>query len=49
MVVTFAPICGMHLGFELYDQEIEDIKVSYLLIDLFILRIQLSSAKEIEQ
>ena len=48
MVVSFAPICGMHIGFELYDQEVEDIKVSYLLVDLFILRIQFATAKELD-
>lgn len=48
MVITYAPIMGMHVGFELYDQQVEDIHVSYLLVDLFILRIQFAWAKVVD-
>lgn len=40
MITTFNPICGCQLGFELYEQEVNGQDISYLLIDLFILRIQ---------
>ena len=40
MSITFNPIMGIHLGFELYDAEREGNEIGYLLVDLFILRIQ---------
>ena len=40
MITTMTPICGCQIGFELYDQEVNDQEIGYLLIDLFILRIQ---------
>tara|TARA_R110001606_G_scaffold379657_1_gene539805 strand:+ start:302 stop:448 length:147 start_codon:yes stop_codon:yes gene_type:complete len=38
--VNVLPIMGVHVGFELYEQGLEDTIISYLLIDIFVLRIQ---------
>ena len=40
MSITVNPIMGIHLGFEFYEQEIEDNDIGYLLIDIFVIRIQ---------
>lgn len=40
MITTIAPICGIQLGIEFYDQEVNGEDVGYLLVDLFIIRIQ---------
>jgi hypothetical protein len=40
MNISLHPICGFHIGFELTDGSIEEVDISYLLIDLGILRIQ---------
>lgn len=40
MITTFSAICGCQLGFEFYEQEVDGNDIGYLLIDLFILRIQ---------
>jgi|TARA_R110000751_G_scaffold192143_4_gene297736 hypothetical protein len=40
MRITLQPIMGIHLGFELYDGEAEGNEISYLLVDIFIIRIQ---------
>jgi len=42
MKVTYNIICGVHFGFELTEAIIESKVISYLLIDIFILRIQLA-------
>jgi|TARA_R110002167_G_scaffold268232_1_gene474753 hypothetical protein len=42
MRITVQPIMGIHLGFELYDSEIEGNEIGYLLIDLLIARIQIA-------
>jgi hypothetical protein len=40
MRLTIYPILGVHLGFEFTDGVINDQPISYLLIDLFIIRCQ---------
>ena len=45
MRITLQPIMGIHLGFELYDYHVEDLEVVYLLIDIFVVRIQIAWAK----
>jgi hypothetical protein len=40
MSITYSPIMGIHLGFELYDGEIGGNEIGYLLIDIFVIRIQ---------
>tara|TARA_R110001606_G_scaffold306224_1_gene453408 strand:- start:251 stop:388 length:138 start_codon:yes stop_codon:yes gene_type:complete len=45
MRITLQPIMGIHLGFELYESHIENIEINYLLIDIFIVRIQVAWAK----
>jgi len=40
MRITCQPIMGMHVGFELFENTIEGNEIGYLLVDLFILRIQ---------
>ena len=40
MNITMNPILGIQLGFELYDGEAEGNEISYLLVDIFIIRIQ---------
>ena len=42
MRITIQPIMGVHLGFELYDSERDGNQIGYLLIDLFIARIQIA-------
>jgi hypothetical protein len=47
MNVTFQPIIGCQVGIEFYEQLVtlptdEDVKVGYVLIDLFFLRIQIA-------
>jgi hypothetical protein len=41
-MISFSPIMGVHLGFEIYEQEVEDFKIGYLLIDFLILRMQIA-------
>jgi hypothetical protein len=40
MNITYNPIMGIHLGFELYDGEVEGHEIGYLLVDIFVIRIQ---------
>ena len=40
MAITFHPICGMQVGIEFTDSTVNEYEVSYILIDLLILRIQ---------
>lgn len=42
MITTIQPICGVQVGVEFYDQEIEGMEIGYFLIDIFIIRIQLA-------
>jgi len=42
MRIRLFPIMGVHIGFELYDSEIEGNEVGYLLIDIFIVRVQIA-------
>jgi len=37
---SYYPILGVHVGFEFTDAIVDDVPVSYLLIDLFVIRIQ---------
>jgi len=37
---SYYPILGIHVGFEFTDSVVDDVPISYLLIDLFIVRIQ---------
>jgi hypothetical protein len=46
MLATLQPICGVQLGIELTEAEVEDKVISYILIDLLILRIQIAWFKE---
>ena len=40
MSVSLSPICGVQVGIELTEGVINEKKIGYLLIDLFILRVQ---------
>jgi hypothetical protein len=40
MSITLSPICGVQFGIELTEGVINEKKIGYLLIDLFILRVQ---------
>jgi len=40
MSITLSPICGFLVGFELTDGEINEKRIGYFLIDIFIVRIQ---------
>jgi hypothetical protein len=40
MITTVSTICGMQVGIEHFYQKVEDVTVGYLLIDIFIIRIQ---------
>jgi hypothetical protein len=42
MIVTYHYILGCQLGFEFTDNEVDGMPISYLLIDLFCIRIQLA-------
>jgi hypothetical protein len=42
MTITFSPIMGMQVGFELTESIVNDERIGYCLIDIFILRIQLA-------
>jgi hypothetical protein len=42
MITTLQPICGVQLGIEFTEAEVNDTIVSYCLIDLLILRIQIA-------
>jgi len=42
MIATIQPICGVQLGIEFTEAEVNDIEISYCLIDLLIIRIQLA-------
>lgn len=42
MITTIQPICGVQLGFELTEAEIDEHEIGYVLIDLLILRIQIA-------
>lgn len=46
MSVTYQPIMGVSVGFEFTEQEINNELIGYLLIDLFIIRIQCAWYKE---
>jgi hypothetical protein len=46
MNVTVNPIMGIHLGFEFYDSVVNDDQIGYLLIDIFVIRIQIAWYKE---
>ena len=46
MKITISPIMGVHLGFEFYDGEVEGNEIGYLLIDIFVCRVQLAWYKE---
>ena len=40
MSITLSPICGVLVGIELTEGEINEKRIGYFLIDLFIVRIQ---------
>lgn len=40
MITSFAPIMGVQVGFEFYEQEHKGNRVNYFLLDLFIMRVQ---------
>jgi len=42
MITTIQPICGVQLGVEFTEAEVNGIEVGYCLIDLLIIRIQLA-------
>ena len=42
MIATIQPICGVQVGFELTEGEVDDQVIGYCLIDLLILRIQIA-------
>ena len=42
MAITAYPIMGVQFGFEFTEQLVDDNEVSYLLIDLFIIRLQIA-------
>ena len=46
MIATLQPICGVQLGIEFTEAEVNDQVISYCLIDLLILRIQIAWFKE---
>jgi hypothetical protein len=46
MLATLQPICGVQIGVEFTEAEIDGKIISYCLIDLLILRIQVAWFKE---
>lgn len=46
MTVTLHTICGMQVGIELTEAQVNEYIVSYILIDLLIFRIQCAWYKE---
>lgn len=46
MITTLQFICGMQVGIEFTEAEVNDQVISYCLIDLLILRIQIAWFKE---
>jgi len=46
MITTLQPICGVQLGIEWTEAEVNDETISYILIDLLILRIQIAWFKQ---
>lgn len=46
MITTLQPICGIQLGIEWTEAEVNDEVISYILIDLLILRIQIAWFKQ---
>ena len=46
MIATLQFICGMQVGIEFTEAEVNDQLISYCLIDLLILRIQIAWFKE---
>jgi hypothetical protein len=46
MIATLQPICGVQIGVEFTEAEIDGKIISYCLIDLLILRIQVAWFKE---
>lgn len=42
MIATIQPICGVQLGIELTEGEVEGQAIGYCLIDILIIRIQLA-------
>jgi len=40
MTISIGPICGVQVGVELTEGQIDDKRIGYFLIDVFILRIQ---------
>jgi len=42
MIATIQPICGVQLGIEFTEAEVNGTEISYCLIDLLIIRIQLA-------
>jgi hypothetical protein len=40
------PILGIQLGFELYDAEVQGHEIGYLLVDIFVIRIQFAWYKK---
>ena len=49
MGITLHPICGMQVGIELTEADVNNIRISYLLIDIFILRIQCAWYKDLDK
>ena len=46
MIVTLQPICGVQLGIEFTEAEVEGHLIGYCLIDLLIIRVQLAWYRE---
>lgn len=46
MITTLQPICGIQLGIEWTEAEVNDEVISYILIDLLILRILIAWFKQ---
>ena len=46
MLATLQPICGVQIGVEFTEAEVDGKIISYCLIDLLILRIQVAWFKE---
>ena len=41
-MISYSAICGVQLGVEMFEQQVEDFVIGYVLIDIFILRIQIA-------
>jgi len=46
MITTLQPICGVQIGIEFTEAEVNGSTISYCLIDILILRIQIAWFKE---